>query len=223
MLSVNEITKYYDEKNGIENIHFSCNNGEITAIIGPNGAGKSTLLKIMAGVLNADEGAVLIDGCDTREYENRRQIGYMPDKMELARGLTVKNFLNMVSDYKYGGQFKKEIEQAVFAFGLTEYQNQDFHKLSMGNQRKAAIIAAFLGNPRLIILDEPTNGVDTSGIIALKQSIRAAKNTGSIIIISSHILDFISSISDNNIFLKNGRIAAVEKENRKLEEVYQML
>lgn len=223
MLSVNKVTKYYDGQNGIGNIDFSCKNGEAAAIIGPNGAGKSTLLKIMAGILKADEGSVLIDGFDTGKYENRRLIGYMPDKMELARGLTVKNFLHMVCDYKYGGRFREDAEQAVLMFGLEAYQNRAFQKLSMGNQKKAAIIAAFLGNPRLIILDEPTNGVDTAGIIALKQSIRAAREAGSILVVSSHILDFVSRISDINLFLKDGKIAAIEKENKNLEEKYRML
>lgn len=113
MLSVNGVTKHYNGKTGVGNITFSCKDGEVVALIGPNGAGKTTLLKIMAGVLKAEEGSVWMDGCDTRKYENRKQIGYMPDKMELARGLTVKDFLCMVSDYKYGGRFKEEIEQFV--------------------------------------------------------------------------------------------------------------
>lgn len=223
MLSVNEITKYYDGKNGIGNIHFSCEEGEVISIIGPNGAGKSTLLKIMAGVLKADGGSVLIDGHNTGEYETRREIGYMPDQMELARGLTVRNFLHMVSDYKYGGQFQEEIEQAFSLFGLSAYENQKFHKLSMGNQKKTAIVAAFLGSPRLIILDEPTNGVDTAGIIALKQSVKKAQEKGSIVVISSHILDFVSTISNRSIFLKDGRIAAVETGSEELEEKYRVL
>lgn len=223
MLSVNGVTKYYDGQSGIRDIHFSCEKGEVIALIGPNGAGKSTLLKVMAGALRADEGSVLLNGCDTKEYENRKQIGYMPDRLELAHGLKVRNFLYMVSDYKYGGQFKEELEQAVALFGLTAYQDQEFQKLSMGNQQKAAIIAAFLGNPQLILLDEPTNCVDTMGIIALKQSIRAAQEMGSIVIVSSHILDFVSRISDTNIFIKDGGIAAIEKENEKLEDMYQML
>ncbi len=223
MLAVNGITKYYDGSNGIEDIHFSCQNGEAVAVIGPNGAGKSTLLRILAGVLKADAGSVTLDGCDMGAYESRRKIGYMPDQIELARGLTVKNFLYLVSDYKYGGQFKEELEQAVVTFGLAAYRNKAFHKLSMGNRKKTAMIAAFLGNPRLIILDEPTNGVDTSGIIALKQSIKAVRDSGSIVIVSSHILDFVSSISDHCMFLKDGKTAAVEKENKNLEERYRML
>lgn len=223
MLSINGVTKSYDGQNGIKDIDFTCRKGEVLALIGPNGAGKSTLLKIIAGVLRADKGSVLLDGCDTREYGNRKQIGYMPERVELASGLVVRDFLYMVSDYKYGGRFKEEVEQAIMLFGLAEYQNQEFRKLSMGNQKKAAIVAAFMGNPQLVILDEPTNGVDTLGIIALKQSIRTAQEKGSIVIVSSHILDFISKISDNNIFLKDGRIAAMEKENEKLEDKYKML
>lgn len=223
MLTVNGITKYYDRQNGIENIHFSCQNGEAAAVIGPNGAGKSTLLRILAGVLKADAGSVMLDGCDTGDYKSRRQIGYMPDQMEFAQRLTVKNFLNLVSDYKFGGLFKEELEQAVVSFGLEAYRNQALHKLSMGNRKKTAMIAAFLGSPRLIILDEPTNGVDTSGIIALKQAVRTARDSGSIIIVSSHILDFLGSISDHYIFLKDGRIAAAEKANGNPEDRYRML
>lgn len=223
MLTINDVTKCYDGQNGIRDIDFSCKKGEVIALIGPNGAGKSTLLKVMAGVLKADKGCVLLDGYDTREYENRKQIGYMPDKMELAYGLTLKDFLHMVSDYKYDGRFREETGQALSMFGLSDYQNQEFRKLSMGNQKKTAIIAAFMGNPPLIILDEPTNGIDTMGIIALKQAIKAAQEAGSIVFVSSHILDFVSTISDNNIFIKDGRIAAVEKDNLKLEETYKML
>lgn len=223
MLSVSGVTKHYDGKNGISDICFSCEDGETAAIIGPNGAGKSTLLKVMAGILKADEGSVLINGYDMREYANRKRIGHMPDRMELSRRLTPREFLHMISDYKYGGRFKEEIEQALSAFGLTEYQNQDFQKLSMGNQKKTAIIAAFLGDPQLIILDEPTNGVDTAGIITLKEYIRAAQKEGKIIVFSSHILDFTDGISDNNIFLKNGRIADATREKGKLEEKYRTL
>lgn len=207
MLSVEGVTKYYDGKTGIQDISFSCRNGEIAAVIGSNGAGKSTLLKIMAGVLKADTGSVLIDGCDTGEYKNRKQIGYMPDKMELARGLTVRNFLNMVSDYKYEGKYKEEWKQAVIAFGLELYQDREFGKLSLGNQKKAAIIAAVLGSPRLVILDEPANGVDAEGIAALKQTVKALQDLGSIVVVSSHVLDFLREISHTNIYLQDGKMA----------------
>lgn len=223
MLTVNGVTKYYEGRNGIGNIGFSCQDGEAAAVIGPNGAGKSTLLKIMAGALRADEGSVLIDGTDVQAPESRGRIGYMPDEAQLARGLTVKKFLTMVCDYKYGGGFKDEMGEAVSAFGLEEYLDRDFGKLSMGNRKKTMMVAAFLGNPRLVILDEPTNGIDTSGIIALKQAIRRARDMGGIVIVSSHILDFAGGISDVGIFLKDGGIAAVERDGRSLEERYRRL
>ena len=223
MLSVNHITKLYDSQSGVADIHFACDAGKIISVIGPNGSGKTTLLKIIAGILKADTGSVSIDEYDTSEYMARRIIGYMPDSLSLAHGLTVKNFLYMISDYKYDGMFKDAIDQAVSEFGLSPYLNKAFGRLSMGNQKKVSMAAAFIGNPRLIILDEPTNGVDTSAILTLKQYIRTAQDNGSVIILSSHILDFAGGISDFCIFLKNGKIAAVEQKPRQLEETWKRL
>lgn len=220
MLSVNGITKHYGEQMGVRNIQFSCGSGEIISVIGPNGSGKSTLLRIIAGILEADEGSVQLDGHDVKETAVRKATGYMPDSMELARGLTVRNFFHMISDYKYGGKYKEEFEKAMGKLGLLTYAQIAFDRLSLGNQKKVSMIAALMGNPLLVILDEPTNGVDTSGILALKQYIREAKKRGSIILVSSHILDFAESIADTAIFLKNGEIAATEKNRGQWESVY---
>lgn len=223
MLSVNGVTKMYDYQNGIEEISFSCKSGDVVSIIGPNGSGKSTLLKIMAGVLPADQGSVYIGEHDTAEFESRRKIGYMPDDFELMQDLTGKAFLYMISDYKYGGRFKEDIDKAVKDFELAQYIDKKFGKLSMGNKKKLSMIAAFIGKPELIILDEPTNGVDASGIITLKQYIETAQKNGSIVIVSSHILDFVSKIATNNIFLKKGKIITVENSKQQLEDIYKSL
>ena len=223
MLSVNGITKRYGERMGVRNIQFSCGSGEIISVIGPNGSGKSTLLRIIAGTLKGDAGSVLLDGHDAKETDVKRATGYMPDSMELARGLTVRNFFHMISDYKYGGKYKEEFEKAMKEFGLSSCEHTAFDRLSMGNQKKVSMIAALTGNPRLVILDEPTNGVDTSGILVLKQYIRETKKRGSIVLVSSHMLDFAESIADTAVFLKNGEIAATEKNRGQWENVYRRL
>lgn len=223
MLIVKEITKIYGEQAGIREMSFSAADGDVIAVIGPNGAGKSTLLKIIAGVLKADTGSAWIGDLNTADYSTRKSIGYMPEDYELSHKLTARCFLYMISDYKYEGKFKADIDKAIVDFRLAQSVDKPFAKLSMGMQKKVAMIAAFTGRPKLIILDEPTNGVDTSGIIALKQYIRAAKEAGSVLVISSHILDFVGSVSDSNIFLKGGRIAAVEKCKDILEEKYRQL
>lgn len=223
MLSVNGITKYYDHQNGIEDISFSCEAGEVVSIIGPNGSGKSTLLKVMAGVMPADQGSVFIDEYDTADFMSRKEIGYMPDNFELTHDLTGRTFLYMISDYKFGGKFKEDIHKAARDFELMEYWDKSFGRLSMGNKKKISMIAAFIGNPKLIILDEPTNGVDASGIITLKRYIEMAVQKGSIVIVSSHMLDFVSKIAASNIFLKKGKIIAVENREQQLEEIYRSL
>lgn len=223
MLTVKEITKSYAKKDGIQDISFTADEGDVVAVIGPNGAGKSTLLKIIAGVLRADAGSVRIGDLGISDFSARKTIGYMPENYELSHKLTVKCFLYMISDYKFEGKFKDAIDKSIADFGLAQYRDKPFAKLSMGMQKKAAMIAAFIGRPQLIILDEPTNGVDTSGILSLKNYVKAAKEDGSVIVISSHILDFVGSISDSNIFLKDGKIAAIEKCNENLERKYQRL
>lgn len=223
MLSVKGVTKNYGHENGIEDVSFSCEAGEVVSVIGPNGSGKSTLLKIMAGVLAADQGSVWIDEHDTADFMTRKEIGYMPDDFELTHDLTVRNFLYMIADYKYGGGFKEDIRRAAGDFEVAEYWNRSFGKLSMGNKKKISMIAAFIGNPKLIILDEPTNGVDASGIITLKQYIETAAQRGSIVVVSSHMLDFVSKIAASNIFLKKGRLIAVENNKRQLEDIYRSL
>ena len=129
----------------------------------------------------------------------------------------------MISDYKYGGKYKEEFEKAMKEFGLSSCEHTAFDRLSMGNQKKVSMIAALTGNPRLVILDEPTNGVDTSGILVLKQYIRETKKRGSIVLVSSHMLDFAESIADTAVFLKNGEIAATEKNRGQWENVYRRL
>lgn len=223
MLIVQEIIKIYGEQAGIRDVSLTVDDGNVLAVIGPNGAGKSTFLKIIAGVLKADTGSVWIGDFNTADYGTRKKIGYMPEDFELSHKLTARCFLNMISDYKYEGKFKGDIDKAIVDFGLIQSVDKPFTKLSMGMQKKVAMIAAFLGHPKLIILDEPTNGVDTSGILSLKQYIKVAKKDGSVIVISSHILDFVGSVSDSNIFLKAGRVAVGENCKDNLDETYQAL
>ena len=223
MLIVKKITKNYANQDGIQDISFTADEGDVVAVIGPNGAGKSTLLKIIAGVLKGDAGSVMLGDLNITDFSTRKSIGYMPENYELSHKLTVKSFLYMISDYKFEGKFKNDIDKAIADFGLAQYMDKPFAKLSLGMKKKTAMIAAFIGRPKLIILDEPTNGVDTSGILTLKRYMKAAKEESSIIVISSHILDFVGSIADSNVFLKDGRIAAIEKCNENLEKKYQRL
>lgn len=223
MLEVREATKLYAHDFGINQMSFSAEKGEIISFIGPNGAGKSTILNIVAGALYPDGGEVLLDGQDVRASDTKKRIGYMPDIIQVNPKIKMKELLYIISDYKYEGRYKPEIERALADYKIVEYSNKKFGQLSMGTKKKLGMVIAFLGFPKLIILDEPTNGVDTEGILSLKDNITKAKENGSIVVVSSHILDFVGAIADRNIFLKNGEIEKIAGDEEDLEKIYERL
>lgn len=223
MLEVSEISKLYSEYAGVRDISFQSPSSEVLALIGPNGAGKSTLLNMIAGVLKPDQGSILLDGMDVREIPTRRHLGYLPDQISANPQTKLLDLLYMVSDYKYHGGHRDQIGSGIRAYQLEDYCGMKFHRLSMGTRKKVGILMAFMGMPKLIILDEPTNGLDTNGILQLKQDISDAREKGSIILISSHILDFVGAIADRSLFLKDMRLGAVAEKDENLEEIYRKL
>lgn len=223
MLEVKGIQKLYSPNVGIEDFSLVCNKGEIFSLIGPNGSGKSTVLKMILGSLKPDQGEVLLNQVNTLEFSVREKIGYLPENLRVGEKITAKELLYLVSDYKFKGQYKEHIEASIKRYKIEEHCHKAFNKLSMGTQKKIGIILAFMGCPDLIILDEPTNGIDTAGIIALKYDIIEAREKGGIVIISSHILDFVCSVSNKNIFLKDGLIGKIEESKNNLEDIYRQL
>ncbi|SFB70767.1 ABC transporter ATP-binding protein [Butyrivibrio sp. YAB3001] len=223
MLEVKRVSKLYSEQAGIKDISFTLEKGNIVALIGPNGSGKTTLLNILAGVLESDSGEVFIDGEKNVDICVRRNIGYLPDKLIINPQTRVIDLLNVISDYKFNGDYKTQIERYIDLYCINDCINKKFGDLSMGLQKKVGIIIAFMGTPKLIILDEPTNGMDTHGILQLKNSILEAKGNGSTIIISSHILDFVNAITEQSYFLKNMELNTVVNNNENLENVYRKL
>lgn len=223
MLEIRSIDKIYSEGAGVKEISFSSEGGEILALIGPNGAGKSTLLSMISGVLCPDKGQILLNQKNVGDLETRKDIGYLPDQISVSPHIKVLDLLHLVSDYKYDGRYKSEIEKGIAEYHLEKYCNEKFSRLSMGTKKKIGILIAFMGTPDLIILDEPTNGMDTHGILELKKNIMEAKEKGSIVIISSHILDFVNSIADRNLFLKDMKIVKIAEKNENLEKIYTKL
>ncbi|RDY28127.1 ATP-binding cassette domain-containing protein [Lachnotalea glycerini] len=220
MLELKEITKLYSKNTGIKDFSLICEENEIVSLVGPNGAGKSTLLGILSGNTLPDYGHALINGKNIRDFATRNFIGYMPEDIKISQKVTARELLYLISDYKYNGSHKDEIEQAIIDYELSEHSDKYFSLLSMGGRKKISMISAFMGYPELIILDEPTNGLDTIGIINLKRDLKVAKQRGSIAILSSHSLDFVSSISDKTVFLKSGRIIRIEPQSNQLEKIY---
>lgn len=223
MLEIKNVKKLYTSTTGIKEISLICKEGETVALIGPNGVGKSTVLKIVSGIMRADEGVVLLNGKNTAQFSTRQNIGYMPENLSVGKKISAKELLYLISDYKYKGKYKEEINESIKNYNLEKQSNTPICKLSMGSKKKVAAIIAFMGNPELIILDEPTNGVDTAGIICMKRDIMVAKNRGCSIMVSSHILDFVGSIADKSVFLKNGQIENIVETKENLEEIYTKL
>ena len=223
MLEVVGVSKMYGENAGVREITFQSQGGEVLALIGPNGAGKSTLFNMIAGILGPDQGRILLDGTSVQEIHARRHMGYLPDQITVNPQTKLLDLLYMISDYKYQGGHRDQIEKGIKAYQLENYCGVNFQRLSMGIRKKVGILAAFMGLPELIILDEPTNGLDTHGILQLKQDIFEARKKGSTVLISSHILDFVGAIADRSLFLKDMKLGAVAENGENLEEIYKKL
>lgn len=222
MLKIENLKKIYNNNRGISNLTFQVNDGRTVALVGPNGAGKSTTLKIMAGVVKADSGTCSINGEETIKGTCKRDIGYLPDQPFIYERLTPIEFFNFVQSMKKINCIES-LEKRMKDIGLWEYRNNKIQSFSLGMKKKVSLIAALIGDPKLAILDEPTNGFDTKSIIIMKEYIKELKEKGSIIIISSHILEFVGNVADETIFIKNGSISCKCSEKDKLEAIYKEL
>ena len=226
ILTIDHMSKLYDKQHGINSISVTINSGEIVAFIGPNGAGKTTLVKSIAGLLTLSKGQILLNGTTTSSRVCKPHIGYMQNTLDFYEQMTVYEILNFICKVKLEGKFHNEIDSYLKKYELYEQRNAFIHELSLGMKKKLSIIMALLGSPQLILLDEPTNGVDTLGIIQLKNDLIKCSQKGSIVIVTSHVLDFIEKICSRCIFLKKGNIEKdliVDNTDTCLETIYEQL
>lgn len=205
MFTVNSITKLYENNRGIKDLSIDSAGSEIIAILGPNGSGKSTALKVIGGLLKPDSGYSNIFDHSTLDSESKKYIGYLPDNPFLYDNLCPIQFLNFVKSMK---DIKENLycEDLLKEFDLWQYRNDKIKTFSLGMRKRLSFISTIINNPKLLILDEPTNGLDTKSILIMKKYIFQLKDNGSIIIISSHILEFVSKIADKILFINNGSL-----------------
>lgn len=225
-LIINNVTKLYDQTHGIKSISTMINPCEITAIIGPNGVGKTTLVKCIAGLLQVSQGEILLSGISTSNRICKPQIGYIQNDLDFYQKMTIYEILDFICTIKFSGKFRDEISPYLKKYTLYDQRNSYINELSMGMKKKLSIIMALIGDPKLILMDEPTNGVDTYGILQLKEDLTKCCYNGSIIIITSHVLDFLEKICSRCIFLKNGMISKdiqLTDKHWDLENIYESI
>lgn len=210
MIEVAHLTKRYGKIKAVDDITFTVNEGEILGFLGPNGAGKSTTMNIITGYLSSNEGQIKIDGFDILEnpYEAKKKIGYLPEHPPLYPEMTVKDFLLFVCDIKGVKKHKLDhIKEICTIVKLDQHFNRIIKNLSKGYRQRVGLAQALIGSPDVLILDEPTVGLDPKEIIEIRNLI---KNLGKkhTVILSSHILPEVQAVCDRIIVINSGKIVA---------------
>ena len=213
MIQVKNLSKKYGKFVAVDNLNFKINDGEIIGLLGPNGAGKSTTMNMITGFIDATEGQILINEKDIlkNSKEIKKQIGYMPENIPLYQDLTVKEFVRFMAELKYVSKKdkKNEVEETIKKVGLTDVQNKLIKNLSRGYKQRVSLAGAIVGNPKILILDEPTVGLDPKQIIEIRELIKSLGKNHTVIL-SSHILSEVSQICEKVIIINKGKLITID-------------
>lgn len=204
-LQIINLTKKFGEQIALNTINIEINNNEIIGLLGPNGAGKSTLMKSIVGALKIDQGAILFDGKDIRENEIavKKKMGFLPENNPLYREMYVKEYLNFVAELH---QISKErIDEVTDLVGITPEKSKKISQLSKGYQQRVGLAQAILHSPDLLILDEPTNGLDPNQIIEIRNVIKQIGKEKTVIL-STHIMQEVEALCTRVILIHEGNI-----------------
>ena len=213
MIEIEHLTKRYGGHTAVSDLSFTVDSGQIYGFLGPNGAGKSTTMNIMTGCLSATEGAVRIDGHDIFEEpeQAKRLIGYLPEQPPLYMNETPEEYLRFVGEAKglRGAELERQINEVIRQTGIEGVARRRISALSKGYKQRVGIAQALLGNPKVIILDEPTVGLDPIQIIEIRDLIKELGQTHTVIF-SSHILSEVQTICDQIIMIAKGKLVAFD-------------
>lgn len=211
MIVAKELTKYYGLKPAIRDVGFHIEKGEILGLLGPNGAGKTTILRILTCFLQPTSGEVFVDGknCRTHSMEVREKIGFLPETVPLYTELSVNRFLSFAGTAKglKGGALKRDIDRVVEDCGLDEHRNRLIKHLSKGLKQRVGLAQALLNDPPILILDEPTTGLDPRQIREVRDLIKDLGGERTVLL-STHILPEASQLCRNLMIIDQGRIIA---------------
>jgi Cu-processing system ATP-binding protein len=204
MIKVEKINKKFGKLVVLNNLDLEINKGGIFAILGPNGSGKTTLIKSILGMVIPNSGQIFYNGKSIlKKWEYRKDISYLPQIANFPANLSVNELIKMVKNLRNEETNEQEL---IEVFGLTPFLKQKLGNLSGGTKQKVNIVLTFMFDNELIILDEPTTGLDPIALIILKDLINKARKTGKTVLITSHIMSFVEEISDEIVFLLDGKI-----------------
>lgn len=213
MIKVENLVKRYGSNYALNDVSFEIGEGEIVGLLGPNGAGKSTAMNILTGYLSCTSGSVVIDGIDIldKPIEAKRRIGFLPEQPPLYSDMTVLEYLNFVYELK-GCELPREphINEIMSVVKVTELKNRLIRNLSKGNKQRVGIAQALIGDPKVLVFDEPTVGLDPKQILAVRNLLRtlARRHT---VVLSTHILAEVQAVCERVIIINKGTIIADER------------
>ena len=211
MIEVQELRKHFGSTVAVDGVDFRAEDGMITGLLGPNGAGKTTTLRLLYGLLRPDGGRALIDGDDISSSRLlRRRLGVVPDDVGLYSRLTVREHL------RYSGQLQglsgqgltDAVEHLIDLFDIHDLANRRTDGFSHGERRKVSLARALVHDPRNVLLDEPTNGLDVMSIRVMRRLIRRLAERGKCVLLSSHVMQEVSALCDRVVIVAGGRVVA---------------
>jgi len=213
VIKLENVTKKYGKFDALKSISFEVKEGEIIGLLGPNGAGKTTTMNIITGFIEQTSGTVLINGLDISKKPNKAKklIGYMPEGVPLYADLTVKEFVQYMAELKGvpKKQIKENVKKVIEDTGLGEVQNKLTRNLSRGYKQRVSLAGTLVSNPKVIILDEPTVGLDPKQVVEIREQIKKLGKEHTVIL-SSHILSEVSQICNRVIIINKGEIVAID-------------
>ena len=213
MIEVQNVTKKYNDFIAVNNVSFKIEEGEVVGFLGPNGAGKSTTMNMITGFIEPTTGKIVVNGYDINQKakQAKKQIGYMPENVPLYMELTVKEFVSYMADLKLvkRKEKKEEINRVIRLTGLEEVKGKLIRNLSRGYKQRVSLAGALVGNPPILILDEPTVGLDPKQVIEIRNLIKSLGKEHTILV-SSHILSEISQMCNKIMIIDKGKILKID-------------
>tara|TARA_B100001105_G_scaffold237332_1_gene213695 strand:- start:773 stop:1474 length:702 start_codon:yes stop_codon:yes gene_type:complete len=229
-ISINKVNKFYGKQQALADVSFTLNKGEVVGFLGPNGAGKSTLMKIITCYLQQDSGKVQVCNLDTQEQDLKvkAKIGYLPEHNPLYTDMYIKEYLSFVGQMYKVENLNNRIAEIIQQTGLTPEQSKKIGQLSKGFKQRVGLAAALIHNPEILILDEPTTGLDPNQLVEIRNLIKEVGKDKTVLL-STHIMQEVDKMCNRVVIINKGKIvddqliSNYQKNNIDLEEHFRKL